>query len=72
MTGAMMVAAGVTALPSTTQLDLCYQQSSAAGTVNPFCGAKFSIVAVTPIRVAHSAAGTVVPGAGSGRSAHAR
>jgi hypothetical protein len=65
LTGSMMVPVGVTLLPSTIQLDLCYQQSSTGGTVNPFSGAKFSIVAVTPVRVAQSAVGTVVPGAGT-------
>jgi hypothetical protein len=65
LTGSMMVPVGVSVLSSTIQLDLCYQQSATGGTVNPFSGARFSIVAVTPVRVAQSAVGTVVPGAGT-------
>ena len=41
--------------------------ANAGGAVNPFSGGGYSLVAVTPTRVAQAVAGTVVPGAGTWR-----
>ena len=66
LTGSAMVPVGVTGAASTIQLDLCYQPS-AGGALTGFSGGGYSLVAVTGARLAQSAAGTVVPGAGTWR-----
>ena len=64
LTAAAMVPIATTGTPSTIKLDVCYQ-ASAGGAINPFSGAAFAFVAVTATRFAQSAAGSVVPGAGT-------
>ena len=66
LTGSAMVPIGVTGSASTIQLDLCYQPN-AGGALTGFSGGGYSLVAVTGARLAQSAAGTVVPGAGTWR-----
>ena len=67
MTASAMVPIGVTGAAITIKLDVCYQPNVAGGTVNPFSGGNYSIVAVTPTRTSQGVAGTLVPGAGTWR-----
>ncbi|MEY2516030.1 MAG: hypothetical protein QOJ89_3388 [bacterium] len=64
LTAATMVPIATTGSSSTIKLDVCYQPSS-GGAISPFSGGGFAFVAVTSTRVAQSAAGSVVPGAGT-------
>jgi collagen type VII alpha len=66
LTGSAMVPIGVTGAAGTVQLDLCHQPN-AGGALTGFSGGGYSLVAVTGARLAQSAAGTVVPGAGTWR-----
>lgn len=67
MSASVMVPLGVTGAPVTIKLDVCYQPNVAGGTVNPFSGGNYSIVAVTSTRTSQGVAGTMVPGAGTWR-----
>lgn len=67
MSASVMVPLGVTGAPVTIKLDVCYQPNVAGGTVNPFSGGNYSIVAVTAARTSQGVAGTLVPGAGTWR-----
>ena len=67
MSASVMVPLGVTGAPVTIKLDVCYQPNVAGGTVNPFSGGNYSIVAVTATRTSQGVAGTMVPGAGTWR-----
>jgi hypothetical protein len=66
VTASAMVPIATTGAPQTIRLDVCHQ-ASAGGTVSPFSGSQFSLVALTSTRVAQAVAGTTVPGAGTWR-----
>ena len=67
LSAAAMVPLGVTGAAVTIKLDVCYQPNVAGGTVSPFAGGNYSIVAVTTTRASQGVAGTLVPGAGTWR-----
>ena len=67
LSASAMVPLGVTGAAVTIKLDVCYQPNTAGGTVNPFSGGNYSIVAVTATRTSQGVSGTLVPGAGTWR-----
>lgn len=67
LSASAMVPLGVTGAPVTIKLDVCYQPNTAGGTVSPFSGGNYSIVAVTATRTSQSVVGTMLPGAGTWR-----
>jgi hypothetical protein len=67
LSASAMVPVGVTGAPVTIKLDVCLQPNVAGGTVSPFSGGNYSIVAVTATRTSQGVAGTTLPGAGTWR-----
>jgi hypothetical protein len=67
LSASAMVPLGVTGAAVTIKLDVCFQPNVAGGTVSPFSGGNYSIVAVTATRTSQGVAGTMLPGAGTWR-----